>query len=125
MFANFGSRIAAMSFVCCIMLETTPFCTLCNYLTDDCYRLADALFESNWIEQDERYKKIVLQFLQTLQKPIVFMAGNIFSISVATNLTVSPSIFTLPTLYSWLEYFFLIFISFIGHQIFILCFYAG
>ncbi|EDW58758.1 odorant receptor 42a [Drosophila virilis] len=98
MFANFGSRIAAFSFMCCIMLETTPFCILCNYLTDDCYQLADALFESNWIEQDRFYKKIVLQFLQTLQKPIVFMAGNIFSISVATNLTAmkfSFSVFTL------------------------------
>lgn len=87
-FANFGSRVAALSFMSAVLLETTPFCTLCNYLTDDGLKLADALFESNWISQEQRYKKTVLQFLQSLQKPIVFMAGNVFTISVATNLTV-------------------------------------
>ncbi|EDW08398.1 uncharacterized protein Dmoj_GI19947 [Drosophila mojavensis] len=97
-FANFGSRIAAISFMCCIVLETTPFCTLCNYLADDCQMLADALFESNWIEQDERYKKIVLQFLQTLQKPIIFLAGNFFTISVATNLAATKFSFSVFTL---------------------------
>lgn len=87
-FASFGSRVAALSFMLAVLLETTPFCTLCNYLTDDGLKLADALFESNWINQEQRYKKTVLQFLQSLQKPIVFMAGNVLTISVATNLTV-------------------------------------
>lgn len=87
-FASFGSRVAALSFMLAVLLETTPFCTLCNYLTDDGLKLADALFESNWISQEQRYKKTVLQFLQSLQKPIVFMAGNVLTISVATNLTV-------------------------------------
>lgn len=89
MFANFASRIAALSFMTAVLLQTTPFCILCNYLADDCMKLADALFESNWIYQDERYKKTVLQFLQALQHPIVFTAGNVFTISVATNLNVS------------------------------------
>ncbi|XP_064548265.1 odorant receptor 42a-like [Drosophila montana] len=98
LFANFGSRIAALTFLTAVLLETTPFCILCNYLADDCLKLADALFESNWIYQDQRYKKALLQFLQRLQKPIVFMAGNIFSISVATNLTATKFSFSVFTL---------------------------
>jgi len=92
LFANFVSRIATFTFMVAVLLETTPFCILCNYLTDDCFDLADALFESNWINKEQRYKKTVLQFLQNLQKPIVFMAGNVFTISVATNINVSINI---------------------------------
>ncbi|XP_030560028.1 odorant receptor 42a-like [Drosophila novamexicana] len=98
LFANFGSRIAALTFLTAVLLETTPFCILCNYLADDCSKLADALFESNWIYQDQRYKKTVLQFLQRLQKPIVFMAGNFFTISVATNLNATKFSFSVFTL---------------------------
>ncbi|KAL7736180.1 hypothetical protein ACLKA6_003725 [Drosophila palustris] len=87
LFADFASRIGTFFFMTAVLLETTPFCILCNYLTDDCFNLADALFESNWINKEQRYKKTLLQFLQGLQKPIVFMAGNVFTISVATNIT--------------------------------------
>ncbi|EDW01479.1 odorant receptor 42a [Drosophila grimshawi] len=98
MFANFGSRIAALVFMTAVLMETTPFCILCNYLADDCYKVADALFESNWIHQEQRYKKTMLQFLQSLQKPIVFMAGDVFSISVATNLNATKFSFSVFTL---------------------------
>lgn len=88
LFANFSSRIAALFFMTAVLLETTPFCILCNFLADDCIKCSDALFESNWIDQEPRYKKTLLQFLQSLQQPIVFMAGNVFTISVATNISV-------------------------------------
>ncbi|EDW57249.1 odorant receptor 42a isoform X1 [Drosophila virilis] len=98
LFANWGSRIAALTYMTAVLLQTTPFCILCNYLADDCSKLADALFESNWIYQDQRYKKALLQFLQRLQKPIVFMAGNFFTISVATNLNATKFSFSVFTL---------------------------
>lgn len=91
LFANFTSRIAALLFMTAVLLETTPFCILCNFLAEDCIKCADALFESNWIVQNTRYKKTLLQFLQRLQQPIVFMAGNVFTISVATNISVGSS----------------------------------
>ncbi|EDW04471.1 GH24343 [Drosophila grimshawi] len=56
-FSDIGSRISAMSFMIGVLLETTLFCILCNYLADDCNKLADALFESNWIDQEQRYRK--------------------------------------------------------------------
>ncbi|XP_034480108.1 odorant receptor 42a-like [Drosophila innubila] len=97
-FANFNSGITAFSFIGAVLLETTPFCILCNYLTDDSLMLADALFESNWIDQNDRYKKTLIQFLQHLQKPLVFMAGNILTISMATNLTASKFAISVITL---------------------------
>ncbi|ALC40428.1 Or42a [Drosophila busckii] len=98
MFANFGSRIAAISFMVAVLLETTPFCILCNYLADDCVKLQNALFESNWIYQQRRYKMTLLQFLQNLQKPIVFMAGNVLTISVGTNINATKFSFSVFTL---------------------------
>lgn len=99
LFANFTSRIAALLFMTAVLLETTPFCILCNFLAEDCIKCADALFESNWIVQNTRYKKTLLQFLQRLQQPIVFMAGNVFTISVATNISVGSSfLFSIYTL---------------------------
>ncbi|EDW04790.1 GH23178 [Drosophila grimshawi] len=56
-FSDIGSRISAMSFMIGVLLETTLFSILCNYLADDCNKLADALFESNWIDQEQRYRK--------------------------------------------------------------------
>ncbi|XP_022228728.2 odorant receptor 42a-like [Drosophila obscura] len=98
MFANLGSAIAALFFMTAVLLETTPFCILCNYLTDDCYKLADALFQSNWIDCEQRYKKTLMYFLQKLQQPIIFMAMNAFPISVGTNITVTKFSFSVFTL---------------------------
>ncbi|EDW01498.1 GH21469 [Drosophila grimshawi] len=66
-FSDIGSRISAMSFMIGVLLEATLFCILCDYLADDCNKLADALFESNWIDQEQRYRKTLLKFLQSLQ----------------------------------------------------------
>ncbi|BFG03271.1 odorant receptor 42a-like [Drosophila madeirensis] len=98
LFANLGSAIAALSFMVAVLLETTPFCILCNYLTDDCYNLANALFQSNWIDGEQRYKKTLMYFLQKLQQPITFMAMNVFPISVGTNISVTKFSFSVFTL---------------------------
>ncbi|XP_017104074.1 odorant receptor 42a [Drosophila bipectinata] len=98
LFANLGSAIAALSFMAAVLLETTPFCILCNYLTEDCHNLADALFQSQWIDGEKRYKKTLLYFLQNLQQPITFMAMNVFPISVGTNISVTKFSFSVFTL---------------------------
>lgn len=117
LFANLGSAIAALSFMAAVLLETTPFCVLCNYLTEDCYKLADALFQSNWIDNEKRYKKTLMYFLQKLQQPITFMAMNVFPISVGTNISVSTITYTwFLKLLHWLI---------AGYQVFILCLYSG
>ncbi|KAI8036515.1 hypothetical protein M5D96_010674 [Drosophila gunungcola] len=98
LFANLGSAIAALSFMAAVLLETTPFCILCNYLTEDCYKLADALFQSNWIGGKKRYQMTLMYFLQKLQQPITLMAMNVFPISVGTNISVTKFSFSVFTL---------------------------
>ncbi|XP_044317714.1 odorant receptor 42a [Drosophila rhopaloa] len=98
LFANLASAIAALSFMAAVLLETTPFCILCNYLTEDCYKLADALFQSKWIGAEKRYQKTLMYFLQKLQQPIMFMAMNVFPISVGTNISVTKFSFSVFTL---------------------------
>ncbi|XP_030368830.1 odorant receptor 42a-like [Scaptodrosophila lebanonensis] len=98
LFANLASGVAALFFLSAVLLETTPFCILCNFLTDDCSKLSDALFESEWMDKEQRYRKTVLFFLHKLQQPITFMAMGVFTISVGTNITVTKfgfSVFTL------------------------------
>ncbi|XP_043642423.1 odorant receptor 42a [Drosophila teissieri] len=98
LFANLGSAIAALSFMAAVLLETTPFCILCNYLTEDCYKLGDSLFQSNWIDGEKRYQRTLMFFLQKLQQPITFMAMNVFPISVGTNISVTKFSFSVFTL---------------------------
>ncbi|EDV59865.1 odorant receptor 42a [Drosophila erecta] len=98
LFANMGSAIAALSFMAAVLLETTPFCILCNYLTEDCNKLGDALFQSNWIDGEKRYKNALMYFLQKLQQPITFMAMDVFPISVGTNISVTKFSFSVFTL---------------------------
>ncbi|XP_030368838.1 odorant receptor 42a-like [Scaptodrosophila lebanonensis] len=106
LFANFSSGLASLLFLFDILLETTPFCILCNYLIDDCSKLSDALFESEWMDNDKRYRQTVVFFLHNLQQPITFTAMGIFTISLSTNINVTKfgfSVFTLVKQMNLLE----------------------
>ncbi|XP_030387672.1 odorant receptor 42a-like [Scaptodrosophila lebanonensis] len=88
-FANLSSGIAAIFFLSSVLIETSPFCILCTYLIHDCNNLSDALFGSGWMNEEQRYRKTVLYFLQKLQQPISFNAMGIFTVSVGTNIKVT------------------------------------
>ncbi|XP_030560583.1 odorant receptor 42b [Drosophila novamexicana] len=90
--------IASFVFVITTLLQTFPFCYLCNLIIDDCEALAHALFQSNWIDSGSRYQSTLLYFLHNVQQPIVFIAGGILPISMSSNISVAKFAFSVITI---------------------------
>ncbi|XP_065719015.1 odorant receptor 59c isoform X1 [Drosophila suzukii] len=90
--------VASVSFIMAICMESFPCCMLCEHLIEDCVQVSDALFHSNWLTADRRYKSALLYFMHRVQKPIQFTAGAIFPISVQSNIAVAKFAFTIITI---------------------------
>lgn len=92
-FSNIWTGLGTAIFLFDLVLQTFPFCFICNMIMDDCEELANCLFHSNWLSADRRYKTTLRYFLHNVQKPIVLSAGGVFDISMSSNITVSKDIF--------------------------------
>lgn len=75
------------------MVETFPFCYLCELIDEDCHELTLAIFYSNWIDATKRYQSTIFIFLYQTQQSIKFIAGGIFAVSIRTNIEVRSSNF--------------------------------
>lgn len=90
--------LSNVAFIAAICTESFPCCLLCEFLLEDCSKLTDALFHSNWQTASRRYKSAVIYFLHRAQQPIKFMAGSIFTISVQSNIAVAKFAFSIITI---------------------------
>ncbi|XP_034478113.1 odorant receptor 42b-like [Drosophila innubila] len=97
-FSDLWAGIASFLFIITILLQTFPFCYTCNFIMDDCDDLANAIFQSNWINSGSRYQSTLLYFLHNVQQPITFIAGGIFPISMSTNISVAKFAFSVMTI---------------------------
>ncbi|EDW03766.1 odorant receptor 42b [Drosophila grimshawi] len=96
-FSNFWTGLGTAIFLFDLLLQTFPFCYICNMIGDDCGELANNLFHSNWQGAPRYYTATLRYFLHNLQEPIVLTAGGIFIISMATNITVAKLAFSVVT----------------------------
>ncbi|KAH8301981.1 hypothetical protein KR044_001473, partial [Drosophila immigrans] len=90
-FSNLLTGLATSVFIVLLMIETFPFCYICELIVEDCNKLTSVIFHSNWIDANKRYKSTLIYFLQKTQDSINFIAGGIFPISMKTNIEVSSS----------------------------------
>ncbi|KAH8417529.1 hypothetical protein KR222_001471, partial [Zaprionus bogoriensis] len=81
-----------------VLLETFPFCYLCDLLVEDCNELSNSLVQSHWIGAEPKYKSTLRIFLQHLQQPIRFIAGGIFHITMGSNIKVAKFAFSVTTI---------------------------
>ncbi|KAL7727498.1 hypothetical protein ACLKA6_002121 [Drosophila palustris] len=96
--SNLWHALASFLFAVAVMMETFPFCYNCNLLIADCEAFGIRMFQSNWIDASPRYKSTLIQFMHQSQKPIVFIAGGIFPITVNSNITVAKFAFSVVTI---------------------------
>ncbi|XP_033235603.1 odorant receptor 22a-like [Drosophila pseudoobscura] len=96
-FSTLWTGLGTVCFMFCVCLETFPFCYLCNMIIDDCQKLSDNLFQSDWTTASRRYKSTLVYFLQNLQKPIILTAGGVFPICMQTNLSMVKLAFSVVT----------------------------
>ncbi|KRF84502.1 uncharacterized protein Dvir_GJ11994 [Drosophila virilis] len=87
-FSNIWTGLATFVFIFVLMIQTFPFCFICELVEDDCIGLTNAIFHSNWIGASKRYKTTLIYFLQQTQRTITFIAGGIFPICMKTNIEV-------------------------------------
>ncbi|XP_062127065.1 odorant receptor 59b-like [Drosophila sulfurigaster albostrigata] len=88
-FSSLFRGISLMIFVAAILMQTFPFCYLCDLLVADCNDLPHLLFQSNWIDAEPKYKTTLRFFMFHLQQPIIFIAGDVFPVSVSSNIKVA------------------------------------
>ncbi|XP_017856664.1 PREDICTED: odorant receptor 42b-like [Drosophila arizonae] len=96
-FSNFWTGLGTGIFMFDLILQTFPFCYICNMIYDDCYEMANCLFHSNWLTADRQYRTTLCFFLSNVQKPIIFTAGGIFVISTSSNIAVAKLAFSVVT----------------------------
>ncbi|KAH8292271.1 hypothetical protein KR054_007976 [Drosophila jambulina] len=96
-FADIFTGFATVAYINGLMVQTFPFCFVCDLIKADCDHLEMAIFHSNWLNTSRRYKTSLIYFLQNAQKTISFTAGYIFPISTSTNISVAKLAFSVVT----------------------------
>ncbi|KAH8419315.1 hypothetical protein KR222_004534 [Zaprionus bogoriensis] len=96
-FSNLWTGLGTGIFIFDLLLQTFPFCYICNMIMTDCEELTYCLFHSNWLGADRRYRTTLQYFLHNVQRPIVLTAGGVFIISLGTNITVAKLAFSVVT----------------------------
>lgn len=98
-FSTLWTGLATSIYIFVLMIETFPFCYLCELIDNDCHDLTLAIFYSNWIDASKSYQSTVFFFLHQTQQSIKFIAGGIFAVSIKTNIEVSLHFYRLCIVY--------------------------
>lgn len=87
-FSGIFRSISTIIFFTACMLQTFPFCYLCDLIVEDGRKLSNLLAQSHWIDAEPRFKSTLRIFLLHLQEPIIFIAGGMFPICIESNIQV-------------------------------------
>ncbi|XP_016969306.1 odorant receptor 98a [Drosophila rhopaloa] len=96
-FADLWAGLATLVYMNGLIMQTFPFCFVCDQIKSDCELLENAIFHSDWVGSSRRYKSLLIFFLYNSQKSVEFTAGTIFPISTGTNIQVAKLAFSVVT----------------------------
>lgn len=85
---EYPENIISLAFFCCQLVQILPCCLSASQLIADCERLPDAIFHCNWMDQDRRFRRAILFFLQRTQTPIRFSCLKLFDANLETSVAV-------------------------------------
>ncbi|XP_055853181.1 odorant receptor 7a-like [Episyrphus balteatus] len=98
MFDDLSFKVTSFCYLTSILIEVFPCCYLLSEIMEASTNLTTAVYSCNWMEQDLKFRKAIIIFMQHTQKPNTINAGNMIPISLPTFMDlirVSFSIFTL------------------------------
>ncbi|XP_067624661.1 odorant receptor 42b-like [Eurosta solidaginis] len=95
---EFPENIIAFAFFCCQLIQILPCSYMASNLIADCDQLPYAIFHSNWIDRDRRYRKTILFFIQRAQIPLRFSCLKLFYVNLATGISIGKFAFSIYTL---------------------------
>lgn len=81
-----------MKHISAIFIEIAIPCFFGAHLQYKSDKLTEAVFESNWIEQNLQFKQLLLMFGQGTIRPIRISAGGLFDLNLSTFLSVTNHI---------------------------------
>ncbi|XP_017484414.1 PREDICTED: odorant receptor 7a-like [Rhagoletis zephyria] len=96
-FADATSRIASVTYLFCVVLQTSPACYYATHLQSDCEQLTLSIFHYNWMTQGKRFNKLLIYFLQRSQDEMPLFAMKLVPINLATSVSIGKFSFTLYT----------------------------
>ncbi|XP_036332690.1 odorant receptor 7a-like [Rhagoletis pomonella] len=96
-FADLATKIAAIIYLLCVLMQTSPTCYHASFLLADCEKLCQAIFKCNWFAQNKRFNNLLIYFLHRSQQLIPFFGMKLVPINLATNLSIAKFSFTLFT----------------------------
>ncbi|KAH8417710.1 hypothetical protein KR222_004685, partial [Zaprionus bogoriensis] len=97
-FSGIMQGLASIVFLAIVLMQTFPFCYLCDLLIEDCEDLSDLLGHSHWVGAEPQYKSTLKIFMHHVQQPIQFIAGPTVPISMTSNLKVAKFAFSVITI---------------------------
>nr|XP_014095883.1 odorant receptor 7a-like [Bactrocera oleae] len=96
-FADFATRIASVTYMFCVLLQTSPTCYYATHLQSDCQQLSMSIFHCNWLAQGKRFNALLLYFLHRSQADIPLFALKLVPINLSTSVSIAKFSFTLYT----------------------------
>ncbi|XP_069964592.1 odorant receptor 7a-like [Bactrocera oleae] len=81
--------LIAATYIFAILIEALPCCWYVNSLMEECGLLTTALYNCQWYDQDRKFRKMLIIFMQRSQRTMVLMAGDLVPITLQTFLNVS------------------------------------
>ncbi|XP_017869781.1 PREDICTED: putative odorant receptor 19b [Drosophila arizonae] len=88
----------ASSLLTSITIETLVICYASEQVTHEGEQMANAIYDTNWIDQPVRFRRTLVIMLMRSQRPICIVAGNILPVRMTTLLSVIKGAYTMFTL---------------------------
>ncbi|TMW43587.1 hypothetical protein DOY81_011333, partial [Sarcophaga bullata] len=76
----------AMLYLLIILFQVFPCCWYVNSLMETSSKLTTAMYSCNWMDQNQKFRKILIIFMQRSQKTNTILAGNLAPVSLQTFL---------------------------------------
>lgn len=81
--------IKFLPYILVVLCEIAPCCWLMDEAALEMFKLTNALFSCCWYEQNLRFRRSLIIFMQRSQKVEQILAGKIFPVSLVTFIKVS------------------------------------
>ncbi|XP_037941797.1 odorant receptor 2a-like [Teleopsis dalmanni] len=83
-----------------LLIEIFPCCWYMDELQKETSNLTTAVYSCKWYEQNQKFKRAIIVFMQNTQKPKVIMAGGLAPVTLQSFVAIIKFAFSLYTLLS-------------------------
>ncbi|KAM7344689.1 odorant receptor 2a-like [Cochliomyia hominivorax] len=90
----------AIVYLCIIVIQVFPICWHVNVLMEKSDYLTTAMYSCNWMDQNNKFRKMLIIFMQRSQITNTVLAGNLAPVTLQTFLAIIRFSFSMYTIFS-------------------------